>query len=540
MRYQLIDQYYQGKEYYQKLSLRANYLSLLEKSPVNRARYVLEDFSVNPITFIETFGFIKIPEYQNSIKPFFLFPYQKEIIMRLQSAEQDSNEHEILLDKPRGMGLTWAIVWYLIWRWCFTPNWSGFILSRSELEVDDGTASPDSSIFGKLRWSLGKLPAWIKPEGFRPKGNKGTAHDMGLRISNPQIGSSLVGSTTNANAGRSRRYSFTFIDECFAIERFSEVWRSLQSVSRTKLFISTVRQGKIFRDFKDYCESKGDYVSLKWQDHPFKDQIWYDEQVIKAEVDPEVMKEVDVDYMVNIKSQYYPEIVEAKVQENLQYSRKLPLYISLDFGSQDRTVIIYYQFDGKYIYILECYSSSRKPLEWYVPFLNWKENELNPEKYSDFQKALVNKLSTWEKPIAYFGEVAHYQKVMPLNRSIADELHKYGVRLRANNYGIEHATRRHATSSLLPRMIFNSSSSYVMELYDAIANSRYTNSVKSVNKQTSLKPVHDSEIADYRAALENFAVNFPIIAKKQRGELERDSDGRVDSVVKSLVSYLKV
>lgn len=537
MRTKLLQDYYDSPEYRLKLRSRMEVLKSCTEDPINITKLALSKWSVDPIEFIETFGWVIIPEFGNLVKPFFLFPYQKKIITKIWEAELSGLDVEILIDKPRGMGLTWLIVWYQVWRWCFTPNWGGFNLSRSEAEVDDGTMDAGSSIFGKYRWAIDHLPAFLIPEGFVPKGKKGTATDSMLRITNPQIGSSLIGSSTNQSAGRSRRYALTFIDECFSIEHFQSVYRSLQSVSRVKIFVSTVKAMRVAKEFRDMVQAAGNYITLSWKDHPFKDQEWYDEQVKKAEFDPDVMKEIEVDYSVNIKSQYYPEIRQARTVPDIPYIRGKPLYCFLDFGQQDKTVIGYAQFDGQNVSVIECVSSSRKPLDWYVPFLNPKIVE-NPDHYTPYHKAQLKRIQSWDKPVAYFGETAHFQKVMPLNRSIADELIKSQVRLMCNHNAISHVPRRQATSIMLPRTIFNFGSDGVIELYDAIANSRYSNSNQGTSKDSHLKPVHDEVIADFRAAFENLCTNLPRVFRNQRKDMGEAAKG--NSFANNLIKFLKV
>lgn len=535
MRSALIEEWYNGPEYLKKLQSRANNLRMCEADPLQRARLIMDVWAVDPIAFIEDFCFIMMPEFRNETKPFFLFEYQKKVINKLLESELSGLDVEMLVDKPRGMGLTWIISAYLIWRWLFTPNWSGFVLSRTETEVDDGSADPSSSIFGKIRFMIAHLPPWILPEGFKAKGAKGTSTDSKLRLLNPQMGTIIAGSSTNANAGRSRRYSFIFADECFSIERFTEVWRSLQSVARVKVFVSTVKPGRVFKEFKELIEESGNYVSLTWKEHPFKDQMWYEEQLKKAEFDPEVMKEISADYALNPKSQYYPEIVRARV-EDLIYDRRLPLYTFMDFGKQDLTVIGWAQFDGKDLRIIDCYANSQKPLEFYVPFLN-PNIAYNPDQYPDSET--LRRVRAYEKPVGYFGEQAHFKTEMANNSSVAKELGKYGIRLIYNHYAIQYEPRRKASAMLLPRTVFNRGSSRVMELYDALANSRYTNSIAATSKVSILKPVHDDGIADYRAAFENLCVNVSRVIKFQRDKLENATDDD-RGFYKDLIRYLRV
>lgn len=533
MRYALLDNFYNSPEYMAKLRKRAENMKIMAEDPLMRAKMVMETYAVDPIAFIEDFGWVKIPEYGNAIKPFFLFDYQKKVIQKLHESEFSNLDHELLVDKPRGMGLTWIVLWYMYWRWLFTPNWTGFLLSRTEDEVDDGGNLPDSSLFGKLRWMIAHTPSFIIPDGFVPKSKKGTNTDSNLRLINPNLGTSLIGSTTNANAGRSRRYSFILIDECFAIERFNEVWRSLQSVARMKVFISTVKAGKVYQDFRKLASDMGDYISLKWSDHPFKDQVWYDEIIKKAEFDPEVMKEIVVDYALNPKSQYYPEVRQSIVSDEVIYDRKRPLYVSLDIGRSDLTVLIWWQYDGSKFSVVECYANRNKPIEWYAPFLN-RELEYNPLNYNQYQIETLSRVRSWNKAVAFFGEEAHNHKVMPLNTSPVQEFYKYGVHVRWNVNAIKHEPRRHATATLLPKTIFNQKSDYVMQLYDAISNSRYANSVTS--KEGAMKPVHDQDIADFRSAAENFYVNITRVLRHQRTEIQYQGEekNRINQIIKML------
>jgi len=536
MRSALIQAWYDSPEYLMKLKARADLMRECEDE-LNRARIIADVFAINPIEFIENCCFLKIPEFQNSIKPFFLFKYQKDIIWKLVEAERSGQDVELLIDKLRGMGMTWLLSAYMLWRWHFTANWSCLVLSRTETEVDDGTNSPDNSIFGKIRFMMEREPAWLMPDTFSAKGKKGTSTDSSLRIMNPTMGTSINGSSTNSNAGRSRRYSLTFIDECFYIERFTSVWRSLQEVSRVKVFVSSVKAGRVAEKFKEKCEKEGHYITLSWKDHPWKDEAWFNEKMSLAEFDPEVSREFEVDYSVNIKDQYYPEIRQATITP-LEYDSNRPLYCFLDFGKQDLTILGWCQFDGNYIDVLEGFAGRQKPVDYYVPFLN--PERFNPElsHYNDTQQETLKLVRGWKKPVGYFGEQAHFNKVMPLNVSIAQVLFRNGIRLMCNTNAVKHDPRRHATSLLLPKTRFNENSAGAMEMYDALAQSRYAVSRSGTSEETGKKPVHDDEIADWRSAFENLAVNVPRIIKSQREDV--GPNFRDNGFAQALVSRLRV
>lgn len=515
---------------------RIDNLQLLAADPISRNQVMFETYSNNFEQFCEDFVFLIIPEFGDAIKPFFLFDYQKHIIERLIECEESGNDNEILVDKPRGMGLTWLLVAYFVWRWLFKPNWTCFILSRTETEVDDGTSQPQGSIMSKMRWMLGKMPKWLLPEGFKLKAEKGNANDSTLKIINPVLKSGIFGSSTNSNAGRSRRYSMVFVDECFSIERFTEVHRSLTSVARVQLYVSTTKASREAKNFRDSIKLEN-YISLEWRQHPWKDEEWYQLQLQKAEFDPEIMKEVDKGYSIAEKLQYYPEIKYSKI-EKISYNPNLPIYCGLDFGKGDLTVIIWFQFDGNQINIVECYYNSNKgKCTWYAPFLN---RDYMPEQglqYTPKAMEFMAMVRKWEKPRGYFGELAHSIKSMADGTSIANSMARCGIHILYNTYAVEHEPRRTATALLLPKMVFNESSENVLKLYDAIANSRYSTSTST--KDGAMKPVHDDEIADFRASLENGMVNVGRIFKHQRGE---SSTGKMksDNFISNMINFLKV
>ena len=535
MRIILLEKYYSSDEYRQKLIARLETFQICEKDPLMLTQFIIDKWAIDPIEFIEQFGWIINPKFHNEVKPFFLFDYQKKIIRKVWEAEISGQECEILIDKPREMGLTWVFVWYYIWRWLFTKNWSGAVLSRTEGEVDDGSSSPEKAIFGKIRWGLQHLPDYLLPDSFTFKNKKGTNTDQALRLTNPAMMSTMVGSTANENAFRGSRFSLSWVDECFFVEHFQSVHRSISHIANTRVYVSTAKTGRANQKFVDLINNAGNYISLTWQDNPFKDQVWFDEKKKEAEFDPEAMKEIEVSYSVNSTMQYYPELSSAKIGV-VTYDRKRPIYVSLDYGKQDHTIIIFTQWDGQYFNILECIAKNKVDFEWFIPFLN-RDIAYDETRYLNY-KDLLTKIRSWNKPVAYFGEPAHKQIHYPSNTSIQKELMKYGVRLSVNDNAIQYEVRRKATSMMLPKTIFNQDSDGVMDLYDAILNSRYAGSAKGISKESLMKPAHDDEVGDYRSALENFYVNCPRVIRGQRSEIHPSL--KEDNMVGSLIKFLRI
>ena len=157
---------------------------------------------------------------------------------------------------------------------------------------------------------------------------------------------------------------------------------------------------------------------------------------------------------------------------------------------------------------------------------------------NETQMETLKKVRSWKKPVGYFGEQAHFNKIMPLNISIAQVLFRNGIRLMCNTNAVKYEPRRHATSMLLPKTRFNENSSGAMECYDALAQSRYAVSRASTSEETGKKPVHDDDISDMRSAWENACVNVPRIIKSQRDDV--GPNFRDNGFASALVSRLRV
>jgi len=529
MRLQLVEKYFQSPEFHQKFSYRLGTLQQVERDPILREQFLFNRWIVDPVEFIDTFGVMfdpRLPQYK--VIPFFLFPYQKEMLYRLLDAELQGKD--LLLEKSRDMGLTWVFVWYCLWRWLFTNNWAALMLSR-KLEEVDKKGSPNS-LFGKLRFAYYSLPAWLKPQSFKRR-----FHDNFAKFINPDMGSTIEGETDNPEATKGRRYSLMIFDEMFAMTYWEEIWSNAADTTRTRVGVTTSAPSFRAKNFRDSLFAKNQVLTFNWKQNPFKDEIWYQKELERREGDElGIQTNLDVSYNINPLQSYYPLIAKSKVKP-ISYQVNLPLYCSLDFGVQDNTVILWWQYDGQWFYLLEGLQAKQRRLDFYLPFLvpnftldySWKE--VYP--LESWQKVL-EKVRTWKKPLAYFGEISHFSRVMPSNTSIAQELFKLSngqVRLLKNNYGNSYEARKAAVDKILPFTIFNLDSVFATKCYDAILNSRYKKIREEgsvASKITLSKPVHDPVISDYRSAFENMCVNADKIVKRSILETEESTTTKIE------------
>jgi hypothetical protein len=336
------------------------------------------------------------------------------------------------------------------------------------------------------------------------------------------MGSTIEGETDNPEATKGRRYSLIIFDEMFAMTYWEEIWSNTADTSKVRIGVSTATPSFRAKTFRDLMEKKEQLISLSWKDNPFKDEIWYQQELERRQGDElGIQTNLEVSYNIDPSLAYYPLIVKSKIKP-IDYNPQLPLYVSLDFGVRDHSVILWWQYDGDYFYLLEGFQAKERRIDFYLPLLlptyplsyNWKLEY----RLEGWQKVL-EKVRKWKKPEAYFGEIDHFKKERITLTSIADELFKLSngeIRLLKNNYGNTHTARKTAADKILPFTVFNSNGIFSMKCYDALCNTQYrkVREGTTTSEKALSSPVHTEILADFRAAFENFAVNADKVAKK--------------------------
>ena len=524
MKIQLLENYLRSNEFEMKLDRRVERLQTSEANPVERMNLMME-CREDIFTFLDIFANVYEPRYplQPDI-PMFLFPHQREIIYKVMEAE--NNQHDLLIDKTRDMMATWTILWYMMWRWLFQDKWMGLIGSRKEEEVDDSTPN---SLFGKIRYGFYALPQWIRPEGFRK-----SDCDNHMKFINPKMQSFLDGESANPNFGRSARSSFIFMDEIFFWRFARESWRACTDTSPCRIAVSTPVPSSFARTLHDSMDLQKHLLTLDGRkEHPFKDEEWFKQQELRRAADPlSVQGELNISYQSDPSLAYYPEVNNCPLR-TFDYDPMMPLYISLDFGVQDKTAVEYWQRDTKFFYMLDAMEQNQRPLHWYLPFLlkgyDFKNVDryevkskftgeivaLEKKNYSHSQLELIERFNIWKLPVMYCGELAHSNRTIDKGLSIKTILAGFGIFLRFNTMGNSHSSRRTAVRKGLVSTIFSDKYG-ALDVFDALANSQFVpGRDNSGSDEAKDKPVHN-EYADLRAAVENFFTNIIVESARVR------------------------
>ena len=295
--------------------------------------------------------------------PFSLWPFQRRAAAWLEWLLKRG--HSGAIEKCRDMGMSWLVLWFLIWCWLFRPGFSALLGSRKEAAVDNGKLD---SLFGKLDFAINKLPEWIKPEGYDR-----TKHRTKLSIVNPSNGSFLVGDSQTEEFGRGGRYTIIFLDEYAFWTR--DVWGSVRQATKTVIAGSTVNGENHFYRLTKRLRGVSPVRVFKmlWNENPTHTDKWYAQQ--EAENDEaDFAREVLIDYKASVKGHYYPMCNLVKVVDHLDWEPGWTSYLSWDYGVRDNCAMIWWQknpFAGptEPLYrMMFAYTNAGQPIEYYIPF----------------------------------------------------------------------------------------------------------------------------------------------------------------------------
>jgi len=200
------------------------------------------------------------PEAKPNHFPFILWPYEREFVATIE--EQYRAGRDLLVEKSRDMGATWCVLLWVLHHWLFDEAFSAHLGSRVENFVDK--RGDTASHFGKLRYMLERMPAWMMPAGFDWR-----LHDLSMRLLNPETGAAITGEAANPDFSRQGRYSVIFLDEFASIPCDESVAAATSESTSTRIFVTTPKgaHGSFYRMRRS---GKVRTVRLHWSLHPKK------------------------------------------------------------------------------------------------------------------------------------------------------------------------------------------------------------------------------------------------------------------------------
>src|SRR3990167_3533700 len=500
-RKKLFEDYLHSEEYQKKLIQRLQINDACNKKA--EAKGITWNLCARPdnpaegaIFFIENFGwtFDPRPQANPNHLPFILFDYQRDAIGWI--IEHIDSGKNGLIEKSRDMGVTWLIVYVVIWYWLFRDGINILLGSYKQDLVDDRTKD---SLFGMIDYAVDSFPKWLLPRGF-----KKDKHRNQMKLVNPINNNLIAGDTMNPDFGRGKRKTVVLFDELASWDYAREAWESSSDVTACKIGVSTPKGmnffGKLRRD------TQIDVSTLHWKQHPLKDQQWYQYENDRR-TEEEVAQELDISYNKSQEGRVYPEWNEQNVGLGLfEYDPNLPLYVGWDFGYTDDTAIIWAQPCNGKLRIVDSYSNRGKTIDFYIPFVTGivQSDYLG---YSNNDLEMIGQHKYWKRG-THFGDPAARFTNQVVNSSVIDILRNNGIVINFNDSWKEFQKRKTAAKLLIRDGIELNKNARTDRFNDSMTQASYP-SIKTggSSEVRSIKPKHDST-SHYRSAFEYLALGL--------------------------------
>lgn len=467
--------------------------------------------------------------------PYLLRGFQEDTARKIK--ERMEKGEDLLIDKTREMGVTWLVLAVYLHAWLFEDKFTAIVSSITEQKIDH--KDNPSCLLWKFDYMVDSLKVnapylWI--EEYRELTSRSITH---MRRYNPRNKSLIVGEVMGPNLGRSGRAKTMFLDEFAEAASPASAFAASSRTSPCRIFVFTPK-GMNFAG-RLAVPKRGEKrvvarISLHWMIDPtknrweYKDDAgnvvasgngevpgavlahygrapiypWYADACARLGHDRVLIaQELDIDYNQSYEGQMYPQIDRARISQFI-YDPVLPLYCSMDYGLDDMTALIWWQWDmqTKRVRVLDAYQNRGKTIRWYIPFITGGSTQLGEAEggYSEFDLEVIKRHAPFfGRYTDFFGDPAGKQRNQVTATSVIGTLAEFNIYVRTTNKDKKnaHHVRRFATQCLLPYCDFNDG--YTDDLVQAMRDSR---------SKPDGTPIHGPE-SHYRTAFEFFSVNQP-------------------------------
>lgn len=513
------------------LEERVAWLAAVERDPKTRALFweACKDPVTGPALFVNVLGWSYDPRNREDLPedeeppegavstggagagggiiglvPFLLWPAQEDALRQIVECIRTGQDCGV--EKSRDTGITWLVLYAILWCWFFLPGFSAILGTYVEDLLDD-ESDPDS-LFWRLRHILRHLPDFLIPRASKVKTWQefldSKAFSSYCNLVNPDTGAKVNGRPPTSRFGIGGRRTCVYYDDFgrWDKEHAATAYKGTAGTTNCRLSSWTVHP----EDPQNHCYElrfgKGKFegtktriVNITWRDDPRKQRtaldpetgepfnVWLRKIVgdaargIPGRIPPtQFRRDYEMDYSVEAGGKIYSQQLVYVRRGLFPWDPALPLYLSIDPGVGDTCVLLWVQWDFRiYRYrLVDAFATSGKGGKYYVPIIKGradKDERLELEaQYNDAALAAIERRTSWKQysrytgewEVAYagqFGDTAVKQRGASDGRSLRDVLADAGIHIASNEKKKGHFARILDTRRVLPYLDVNTEGS---------------------------------------------------------------------------------
>ena len=297
--------------------------------------------------------------------------------------------------------------------------------------------------------------------------------------------------TENIESLRGQRIDFLVVDEVASMKDWTNTWRevlrpTLLDTKGQALFIGTPKGFNHFYDLYEQAQHDPDFDRFVFTsyDNPFIAR----EEIDKAREEAErtqTLDEFNQEYMaqfMSVSGQVYKEWDMHRNFIKVPYDASLPLHVTMDFGVNDPTALIWIQPMGGEHRIIDYYEASNADISHFIQIIRSKP---------------------YREPELFTGDPAGKARSIVTGTSPIEEYAKSGIHIRTRD-GVKIEDQIRITHKHIPSLYVDYD---LTRLRDCILNYRYPEKSSNAVNQSNELPVHD-EYSHAMRALEYYFVNI--------------------------------
>jgi len=362
----------------------------------------------------------------------------------------------------------------------------------------------ESVIDKKILWYISptyrqsKNIAWSMIKDYIPITWKAIYNETELKVILRNGSEIHLKGADNPDSLRGTKIDFAIFDEVAFFTDWNSVWEALRPVlvdSKADCwFVSTPNGMNHFLNLYEKEKADNDYKSFKFTsyDNPYIDRT----EIEKAKLEMDELsynQEFLADFTRPSGTVYADWPLENFKEVN--YDVNLPVHVTMDFGVNDPTSIIWIQSNGSEYRIFDYYEASNANIEHFISVLSSKP---------------------YKQPELYCGDPAGKARTLTTGTSPIEIMASKGISVRTKG-GVKIPDQIRATHGLIKSLFV---SNKLTRFRDCLLNYRYPEVKENVRNQENEIPIHD-EFSHAMRALEYYAVNVKDITPVKPIKYER-------------------